>query len=308
MKVFVAGASGAVGRQLVPGLVAAGHEVYGMTRDESKRDLLRQLGALPVVADALSRTEVMLALEGAKPDIVVHELTAIGEMNTRHMERDFAATNRLRTTGTDHLLAAAKVLGVKRFIAQSHVAIYARTGAALKREDDLVDCAAGPLHANSEAMRYLENAVLGASQMEGIVLRYGWFYGPGTSMASDGTTAKLVRQRKFPLVGRGTAVWSFVHIGDAAQATVAAVEKGATGIYNIVDDDPAPVSDWLFEYAGELGAKKPFRIPKFIARLLAGEAGVTMMSDLRGATNAKARRDLGWQPKYPSWRGQLSTT
>lgn len=306
MRVFVAGASGAVGRQLVPRLVAAGHEVHGMTRDEAKGDLLRGLGAVPVIADALNATEVALALEGARPDVVIHELTAIGELDTRHMKRDFAATNRLRTTGTDHLIAAAQVMRVKRFIAQSHVAAYARTGAALRSEGDAVDGAPGPLRANSDAMRYLENAVLRTGHMEGIVLRYGWFYGPGTSMAINGTTAELVRQRKFPVVGNGGAIWSFVHIADAADATVAAVERGSPGIYNIVDDDPAPVSEWLPEFASELGARTPFRVPRFIGRLFAGEAAVIMMTELRGATNGKAKRELGWQPAHPSWRGLLS--
>jgi len=306
MKIFVAGGSGVIGRQLVPRLVAAGHQVYGMTRDESKRDLLSQLGAAPVVADALNKIEVARALEDARPDVVIHELTAIGDVDTRHMERDFAATNRLRTTGTDYLLAAARAVGVKRFIAQSHIAAYARTGGAIKSEEDSFDCEPGPLRGNSDAMRHLEKAVLEATGLEGIVLRYGWFYGPGTSMAKGGTTADLVLQRKFPLVGNGAAIWSFVHIADAADATVAAVDHGSRGIYNIVDDDPAPVSEWLPELARELGAKKPFHVPRLIARLFAGEAGVIMMTKLRGASNAKAKRELGWRPAHSSWRNQLS--
>jgi nucleoside-diphosphate-sugar epimerase len=279
-----------------------------LTRDKSKRDFLRELGALPVVADALNRTEIMLALQAAEPDVVIHELTAIGEIDTRRMERDFAATNRLRTTGADFLLAAARAAGVKRFIAQSHVAAYARTGGPLKSEEDPVDRAAGALRENAEAMQYLERIVLAAAPIDGIVLRYGWFYGPGTSMAANGATAELVRHRKFPVIGKGTAIWSFVHIGDAADATVAAVDHGSPGIYNIVDDDPAPVCDWLPELAKELGARKPFHVPRLLGKLLAGEAGVAMMTELRGATNGKAKRELGWSPRHTSWRNQLSAT
>lgn len=307
MKVFVAGASGAIGRQLIPRLIASGHKVHGMTRSESKRTLLHELGAVPVVADALERDQVAVALAAAEPDVVIHELTAIGDLDTRHMEHDFAATNRLRTEGTDYLIAAARAIGVKRFIAQSHIAAYARTGGPLKSEDDPFDDApAGAMRANADAMRHLETAVLGAAGIEGIVLRYGWFYGSGTSMAKSGPTADLVRQRKFPIVGNGTAIWSFVHVADAADATVAAVDRGSRGIYNIVDDDPAPVSEWLPEFASELGAKKPVHVPRFIGWLFAGEAGVVMMTKLRGATNAKAKRELGWQPAHPSWRKQLS--
>ncbi|WP_243337140.1 NAD-dependent epimerase/dehydratase family protein [Anaeromyxobacter soli] len=307
MRVFVAGATGAIGKQLVPRLVAAGHEVHGMTRSESKQAMLRELGAVPVVADALDRDQVAEAVGRARPDVIVHQLTAIGAVDTRHMERSFAATNRLRTEGTDHLLSAGRAVGVRRFVAQSHIAAYARTGAAVKSEEDPLDPSpARQMRANLEAMRHLETAVLGAAWTEGIVLRYGWFYGPGTSMAPGEEQFELVRKRKFPLVGDGGAVWSFIHVADAAEATVAAVEHGSRGVYNVVDDDPAPVAEWLPALAQALGARKPMRVPRFVGRLFAGEAGVVMMTELRGASNAKAKRELAWRPAHPSWRQGLA--
>jgi nucleoside-diphosphate-sugar epimerase len=299
----VAGATGAIGRQLVPRLVAAGHEVHGMTRTESKRALLQELGAVPVVADALDPDQVAQAVAAARPEVIVHQLTAIGPIDTRHMERDFAATNRLRTEGTDHLLSAAQAVGVQRFVAQSNIAVYERTGAAVKTEDDPHDSSpVAQLRPNVEAIVHLEQAVLGARWTEGIVLRYGWFYGPGTGITRDGEVRELIRKRKFPLVGNGGAVWSFIHVADAAEATVAAIEHGRRGIYNVVDDDPAPVADWLPALARTVGAKKPMRVPRFVGRLAAGPAGVVMMTELRGASNAKAKGELGWQPAHPSWR------
>ena len=308
MRVFVAGATGAIGRQLVPRLVAAGHDVHGMTRSESKRAMLSQLGAVPVVADALDADQVAAAVASAKPEVIVHQLTAIGPIDMRHFERSFAPTNRLRTEGTDYLLSAGQAVGVQRFVAQSHIAAYARTGAAAKSEEDLYD--PSPVRAmrpNLVAIRHLEEAVLGARWTEGVVLRYGWFYGPGTSLASDGKQFELVRKRKFPLVGDGGAVWSFIHIADAAEATVAAVEHGRRGVYNVVDDDPAPVAEWLPALAQEVGAKRPMRVPRFIGRLFAGEAGAVMMTELRGASNAKAKRELAWRPAHPSWREGFAT-
>ena len=303
MRVFVAGATGAIGRQLVPRLAAAGHEVHGMTRSESKQAMLHDLGAVPVVADALDPDQVADAVGRARPDVIIHELTAIGTVDTRHMERAFAATNRLRTEGTDHLLSAGQAAGVRRFVAQGHIAAYARTGAPVKREEDPYDPSpAREMRANLTAMRHLEGAVLDADWTEGIVLRYGWFYGPGTSMAPGEESFEMIRKRKFPLVGDGGAVWSFVHIADAAEATVAAVEHGSRGIYNVVDDDPAAVAEWLPALAQELGARKPMRVPRFIGRLFAGEAGVVMMTEIRGASNAKAKRELSWRPTHPSWR------
>ena len=304
MRVFVAGATGAIGKQLVPRLVAAGHEVHGMTRSESKQAVLSELGAVPVVADALDPDQVAEAVGRARPDVIVHQLTAIGSLDPRHFDRDFALTNRLRTEGTDHLLSAGQAMGVRRFVAQSYGAWwYVRTGGPVKTEEDPLDpTPAREMRESWAAIRHLEQAVLGAQWTKGIVLRYGGFYGPGTSMAPGAEQVELVRRRKFPLVGDGGGVWSFIHVADAAEATVAAVERGSRGVYNVVDDDPAPVAEWLPALAQEVGAKKPMRVPRFIGRLFAGEVGVVMMTDARGASNAKAKRELGWRPAHPSWR------
>ena len=248
MRVFVAGATGAIGRQLVPRLVAAGHEVHGMTRSESKQAMLDELGAVPVVADALDPDQVAEAVGRARPDVIVHQLTAIpATLDLRHFDRDFALTNRLRTEGTDHLLSAGQAVGVRRFVAQSYGAWpYARTGGPVKSEEDPLDpTPAREMRESLAAIRHLEEAVLGARWTEGIVLRYGAFYGPGTSLAPGAEQFELVRRRKFPLVGDGGGVWSFIHVADAAEATVAAVEHGSRGVYNVVDDDPAPVAEWL---------------------------------------------------------------
>jgi nucleoside-diphosphate-sugar epimerase len=309
MRVFVAGATGAIGRQLVPRLVAGGHQVHGMTRSESKRAMLSELGAVPVVADALDPDQVADAVAHARPDVIVHQLTAIGAVDTRHMERDFAPTNRLRTEGADHLLSAAQAVGVRRFVAQgiSGFGAYARSGGPVKSEEDPLDpVPAREMREILAAIRHLEAAVLGARWTEGIVLRYGALYGPGTSLAPGEEQFELVRKRKFPLVGDGGGVWSFIHVADAAEATVAAVEHGSRGVYNVVDDDPAPVAEWLPVLAEQLGAKKPRRVPRFVGRLFAGEAGVMMMTELRGASNAKARRELAWRPAHPSWRQGLT--
>jgi nucleoside-diphosphate-sugar epimerase len=304
MRVFVAGATGAIGRQLVPRLVAAGHEVHGMTRSKSKQAMLSELGAVPVVADALDADQVAEAVARARPEVIVHQLTAIGAVDMRHFDRDFALTNRLRTEGTDHLLSAGQAVRVRRFVAQSNgAAPYARTGGAVKGEQDPLDpTPAREMRSMVAAIRHLEEAVLGADWTEGIVLRYGAFYGPGTSMAPGEQVFELIRKRKFPLVGDGAGVWSFIHIADAAEATLAAVEHGSRGVYNVVDDDPAPVAEWLPALAQTLGAKKPMRVPRFVGRLFAGEAGVVMMTDVRGASNAKAKRELAWRPAHPSWR------
>jgi nucleoside-diphosphate-sugar epimerase len=308
MRVFVAGATGAIGKQLVPRLVAAGHEVTGMTRSESKQAMIRELGAAPVVADALDPDQVAEAVGKARPDVIVHELTAIGAIDPRHFDRDFAPTNRLRTEGTDYLLSAGQAVGVRRFVAQSNGAFaYARTGGAVKGEGDPLD--PSPVRewrAMVAAIRHLEQAVLGAEWTEGIVLRYGAFYGPGTSLAPGEEQFELVDRRKFPLVGDGGAVWSFIHIADAAEATVAAVEHGSRGVYNVVDDDPAPVAEWLPALAQTLRAKRPMRVPRFVGRLFAGEVGVVMMTELRGASNAKAKHELSWRPAHSSWRQGFS--
>ncbi len=309
MKVFVAGATGAVGRQLVPRLVSAGHQVIGMTRSESKQATLIELGATPVLADALDPDQVADVVGKTEPEVIIHELTAIAALGTRHWDRSFALTNRLRTEGTDHLLSAGRVVGVRRFIAQSYASWpYARTGGPVKSEEDPLDPnPAREMVQSLQAIRHLEAAVTGADWTEGIVLRYGALYGPGTSLAPGGEQFEMVRQRKLPVVGDGAGVWSFVHVADAADATVAAVDHGSRGIYNVVDDDPAPVAEWLVELANQLGAAKPWRVPRFVGRLFAGEAGAVMMTDIRGASNAKAKREFGWRPHHPSWRHGFAT-
>ncbi|WP_433136828.1 NAD-dependent epimerase/dehydratase family protein [Actinomadura nitritigenes] len=307
MRVLVAGATGAMGKELLPRLVDAGHEVFAMVRSESGKGAVTRMGAVPVIADALDGAQVGKAVREADPEVIVNQLTAIGHIDTRHFERSFAATDRLRIEGTDNLLAAARDTGVRRFIAQSNGAFtYARTGGPVKTEEDPLDRSpVAQMASMIAAVEYMEKAVLGADGIEGIVLRYGAFYGPGTSMAPGSEQLEMIRKRRFPVVGDGGGVWSFVHIADAADATVAAVENGGRGVYNIVDDDPAPVARWLPELAAMLGAKKPMRVPRFIGRLAAGPAGVVLMTELRGASNAKAKRELGWTPSHPSWRQGL---
>lgn len=278
-----------------------------MTRSGSKRAMLYEMGAVPVVADALDPDGVAEAVGGARPDVIVHEATAfgsIGSVNPRHMDRDIAPVNRLRTEGTDHLLSAGQAVGVRRFVAQSFGPLsYARTGGPVKTEEDPPDVSpARQMREVVAAIRHLERAVLSASWTEGLVLRYGTFYGPGTAMAPGGELSEIVCKRRFPLVGDGCGIFSFVHVADAAEATVAALERGDRGVYNVVDDDPAPVAEWLPALARELGAKKPMRVPRFVARLFGGEVAAVMMTEVRGASNAKAKRELGWRPAHPSWR------
>jgi nucleoside-diphosphate-sugar epimerase len=307
MKVFVAGATGVLGKQLVPLLVANGHDVVGMTRTDAKRDRLRSVGAQPVVADALDANAVGRAVGEAEPEVIVHQLTAIPPaLNMRHFDREFAPTNRLRTEGTDHLLSAGRAVGVKRFVVESFAGMaYARTGGPIKREDAPLDDDPPPaMRQVLAAIRHLEAAVAGARWTEGLVLRYGWLYGPGTSIALNppGSQIELIRKRQFPIVGRGTGVWSFIHIEDAVAATVAAVEGGPAGIYNVVDDEPAPVSEWAPVLAAAVGAKRPLRVPRWLGRLAGGEVATVAMTEIRGASNDKAKRELGWRPRYPSWR------
>jgi nucleoside-diphosphate-sugar epimerase len=312
MKVFVAGATGALGRQLVPQLVARGHEVVGMTRSASKQDGLRALGARPVVADALDPDAVAQAVASAEPEVIVHQLTALsGKMSirdARHPDRSPMAkmTNRLRTEATDHLLAAGRAVGARRFVAQSFGAFrYARTGGPVQTEADPLDPdPPAALRPVVEALLHLEKAVTTIDWGEGLALRYGGFYGPGTgiSLDSDAVMAGPIRKRRFPIVGDGGGVWSYVHIEDAAAATAIAVEHGQPGIYYIVDDEPAPVREMLPVLASALGAKPPRRIPRWLGRLAAGEMATLMMTEVRGASNEKAKRELGWQLRYPSWR------
>jgi nucleoside-diphosphate-sugar epimerase len=306
MKILVAGATGALGTQLVPRLIARGHEVAAMSRGASRSEAMRALGATPVAADALDPHEVALAVADAEPEVIVHQLTALsGSIDLRHFDRAFALTNRLRTEGTDHLLAAGRAVGVSRFVAQSFAGWpYARRGGPVKAEDDALDPdPPAPMRLTLEAIRHLEDAVTGADWVEGVVLRYGGFYGPGTSLDGPGSEhVEMIRKRKFPVVGDGAGVWSFIHIEDAADATVAAIESARRGIYNVVDDEPAAVAEWLPAAATTLGAKPPRHVPRWLGRVLAGEAATVMMTEVRGASNAKAKRELGWRPSHPSWR------
>jgi 2-alkyl-3-oxoalkanoate reductase len=300
MRVLVAGATGAVGQRLVPMLVARGHQVTGTTTRPNRVSLLRAMGADPVVVDGLDAAGIGEAVANARPDAIIHEMTALsGSPDFRRFDRWFAVTNRLRTEGTQHLLAAASASGVKRFVAQSFTGwSNARDGSWIKTEEDPLD--PNPVRGQAEtlaAIKYLERAVLEAS-LEGIVVRYGALYGPG---ASD-TLGELLRKRMFPVVGNGAGIVSSIHVDDAASGTVAALERGRRGIYNIVDDDPAPSREFIPAIAEALGAKPPLRIPAWLGRLLAGEVAVTMMTEARGSSNAKAKRELGWQPIWPSWR------
>jgi nucleoside-diphosphate-sugar epimerase len=305
MRIFVAGATGALGRRLVPLLVERGHQVTAMTRTPAKAAGLRAAGAEPVVTDALDREAVLRAVTAARPEVVVHELTALAAMTSfRKFDREFALTNRLRTEGTDHLLEAARAAGARRLVAQSFTGWpFARVGGPVKTEDDPLDPdPPAQLRRTLDAIRHLEAAVLGAEGIDGVVLRYGGFYGPGTSAGEGGYMLEELRRRRFPIVGAGTGVWSFIHIDDAAAATAATVERGAPGIYQIVDDDPAPVAEWLPALAAAIGAPPPRRVPAWLARPLAGEHAVVLMTEVRGASNAKARRELGWTPVHRSWR------
>jgi nucleoside-diphosphate-sugar epimerase len=298
MRVFVAGGAGVVGRRLVPQLVARGHQVTATVTGAAKIGVLEQLGAEAVVMNGLDGVSVGEAVAGARPDVIVHEMTAIGgKPDIKHMDRWFATTSRLRTEGTDHLLAAAQATGVPNFVAQSYASWNGiREGGWVKTEEDPLDLEAGTVaQPVMEAIRYVENAV---AKVGGAALRYGGLYGPG---ASD-DQVELVRKRQYPLVGAGTGYSSWVHLDDAASATVLAVEQQAKGVFNIVDDEPAPASEWLPYLAECAGAKRPMRLPTWLARLLAGDAAVIMMTEGRGFCNAKAKRELGWTLRYPSWR------
>ncbi len=305
MRIFVAGATGAVGRPLVSALITAGHSVVGLTRTAAKAETIKRMGAEPVVADGLDGGAIHEAVAAARPDVIIHEMTDLsGATDLRHFDRTFAGSNRLRTTGTDHLLAAAREAGVKRFIAQSYCGWpYARSGAVVKTEADELDPdPPEEFRPTLEAIRYLERAVTTSPQPEGIVLRYGAFYGPDTGMLDRAMIAQI-RHRRVPLIGDGGGWWSFVHVDDAAAATVRAVERGRPGnIYNIVDDEPAEVGEWLPALAQMSGAKPPFHLPAWIARLVAGEHMVSMMTQVRAGSNIKAKRDLDWEPLHPSWR------
>ena len=305
MRIFIAGAGGAVGRRMVPMLLAEGHEVVGTTHSAGKADAIRRLGAEPVVLDAFDAQAVRQAVAKAAPDAVVHQMTALsGPQDMRRFDRTFALTNRLRTEGTDILLAAARAAGARRFVVQSFTGwTNERTGGPVKTEADPFD--PHPTASTVQTMaaiRQLESTVEGAKDVGGIVLRYGLLYGPGTSIGTGGDSLELVRKRRMPVVGGGTGVWSFLHVEDAASAAVAAIDSAATGIYNIVDNDPAPASQWLPYLAEAIGAKPPMRVPGWLVGPMIGGFLMEMMTSVRGSSNAKARRDLGWQPRYGSWR------
>ncbi len=305
MKIFIAGATGAIGRRLVPLLVARGHQVVASTKTSDKTGQLRAGGAEPVVLNGLDRDSVLRVVTASHPDVIVHQMTALGSMRSlKNFDREFALTNRLRTEGTEYLIAAARAAGTRSLVVQSYTGWpNIREGSRVKTEDDPLDT--NPPHAMTRtlaAIRTLESLMANLSGMAGTVLRYGSLYGPGTSISPEGEIVKMVRQRQFPLIGKGSGVWSFLHVDDAAAATTAAIETEAPGTYNIVDDDPAEVSIWLPELARVVGAKPPHHIPAWLGRFAVGDSGVSMMTSIRGSSNAKARHVLGWRPAYASWR------
>lgn len=310
MKVFIAGATGAIGRPLVRQLVDHGHEVVALSRSAQKAEDLRRLGVSDVaIADALDRRAVLDAVTAAAPDAIIHQLTAIGSIgNPRKLDVAFEPTNRLRTIGTDNLVAAAEASGVKQFVAQSFGAFaYARTGTGLKTEaDELVPNPPPGQRQVIAAIKHLESAVLGAAGPQGTVLRYAGFYGPGTSVCEGGEMIDQVRKRAIPVLGDGGGVWSFIHVEDAASATVCALESGVSGVLNVVDDEPAAVRDWLPALAQAVGAKPPRHLPVWLGRLVVGQAGVEVMTQMRGMSNA-GLRELGWRPQYPTYREGFTT-
>jgi nucleoside-diphosphate-sugar epimerase len=302
MRVFLAGATGVIGRRLVPLLLAQGHQVTGMVRSSERGDAVLALGAEPAIADALDFDGVCGAVREARPDAVIHQLTALPRrIDPRKIERDFELNDRLRSEGTRHLVNAARAEGATRIVAQSIAFAYAPgpPGTVHGEADPLYLDPPRAFARSANAVADLERSVLGA---DGVVLRYGYFYGPGSSISRAGSVGEDVARRRLPIVGGGRGVWSFIHIDDAAQATVAALSSGASGPYNVVDDDPAPVSEWVPALARALGAPRPLRIPALLARPLAGSYGVMTMTRAQGASNELAKRELGWQPAYPSWR------
>jgi 2-alkyl-3-oxoalkanoate reductase len=303
MRVFVAGASGAIGRPLVRQLLDAGHEVTGMTRHEGAAEELRAAGAEAAICDVFNQHALDQAVAAARPGALVHELTALPEKLDFRDKELYRVTSRLRTEGTRNLIAAARAAGARRIVAQSIVFVYAPVGEwVVDEEAPVIRSAPPPFGEGLAAILDLERQVTEAEGIEGLALRYGFFYGPETHYAHDAWWASEFRKRRFPVVGGGTGVTSFVHVDDAACATVAAVERGAPGVYNVCDDDPARASDWIPAYAEAVGAKRPFRVPKWLASLIAGKPVAEMATTTRGASNAKAKRELGWQPRYASWR------
>lgn len=303
MKVFVAGATGVIGRQLLPRLVEAGHTVVAMTRDSDRVSNIRAAGAQPVVLDVFEGDSLQRAVLDAKPEVVIHQLTNIPQhIDPRHVSRDMAPTNRLRTEGTQLLMQAAKAAGARRFIAQSIATYYTPSNGPAMETDPLYKDAPDAFVEIVEAVDQLEHMVLNTPGIEGVVLRYGYLYGPGTIYSAQGSFTHDVRRRRIPIIGNGGGMFSFTHVEDAAAATVLAVDRGNPGIYNIVDDDPAPLREWLPVYAKLVGAPSPMHVTKFIGRLAAGRFGIYFMTEQRGASNQKAKQALGWSPKYRSWR------
>lgn len=296
-----------IGRRLLPMLRQAGHDVTAMTRSPGKAEQLRAAGAEPVVCDVFDAEALRDAVTAAAPEVLIHELTDLPpNIDPRKMEEQAAGNDRIREQGTRNLVDAALAAGARRIVAQSIAFAYGPVGGLKSEDDPLFDEAPWPWARSVKALHSLEDAVTKTEGIEGVVLRYGFFYGPGSSYAQDGFWAGEVRRRRFPVVGRGSGVFSFIHVDDAAAATVAAAERGRPGIYNVVDDDPAPMRDWLPAYAQAVGAKKPFRVPKLLARIVAGEYTTQMATELRGASNERAKRELGWAPRYGSWRQGFS--
>ena len=305
MKIFVTGGTGALGKFLLPQLIDKGHEVVALTRSADKAEGIEKTGASAVIADPLDKQQLTAAVRRAEPEVIIHQLTALSTVaNFKKLDQEFTLTNRFRTEVTDTLLAAARTIGTRRFIAQSYCGWpYARKGGPIKTEEDPLDPKPPESFTKTlAAIRYLEDKLRNVSFLEGVALRYGMFYGPGTAIGKGGTVYKMVRKRRIPIVGGGGGIWSFIHIIDAARATVAALSHGSPGVYNIVDDEPAKVSTWLPVLAHAVGGKPPYRIPHWLGELTIGKAGVSMMTQIRGCSNAKAKRELNWTPVYPSWR------
>jgi nucleoside-diphosphate-sugar epimerase len=305
MKVFVTGGTGAIGQFLLPLLVENKHEVVALTRSSAKAGKLDEIGVTPVIADPFDKQALTAAVRRAEAEVIIHQLTALSSAgNFRKFDQEFALTNRFRTEVTDTLLAAARTIGTRRFIAQSYCGWpYARKGGPVKTEEDPLDPKPPESFTKTlAAIRSLEDKLRGTTFLEGIALRYGNFYGPGTAIGKGGVILKMIKKRRFPIIGGGGGIWSFIHVMDAARATIAAISRGAAGAYNIADDEPAKVATWLPVLAKEIGAKPPYRIPYWLGELMIGKAGVSMMTQIRGCSNAKAKRELNWAPVYPTWR------
>jgi nucleoside-diphosphate-sugar epimerase len=304
MRILLAGAGGVVGRPLVPRLVNAGHEVTGLTRTPAKADAIRALGAEPAVCDVLDAESVREAVAGARPEIVIQHLTDLPQdLNPRNLKRAYEANDRLRSEGSANLVEAARAAGARRYVAQNVSFSYEPVGGPVKDEDaPLFHAPPPPFDRSVGIYREMERRIVESDAFEGLVLRFGFWYGPGTTYAHDGYIANEVRRRRFPIVGKGTGVFSFVHMDDVVEATMAALERGGPGVYNVADDEPAPMSEWLPVYAQALGAKPPRRVPRWLARLAAGRFTAFMATEMRGAANGKARRELGWTPLRPTWR------